>query len=777
MSSESAIRNSASPTGNPPSAIHNSKSLGLLNATSINMSNMVGTGPFITLPLIIGAMGGPQALLGWFAGAAIAIADGMVWSELSAALPGSGGSYIYLRESFNRHTWGRLWAFLFVFQLVSSGPLEIASGNIAIAQYLGYLFPLSGTQGKFVAAGMGVLATVLLYRKITSIARLMIALWIGMLLTVAWLIISGLWHFDATRALDFPSGAFDFNRSFFLGLSSATLYVMYCYLGYYGVCYLGDEVREPARTIPRALVVSILGVLVINFLVSLSIIGVIPWRQALSSQFVASEVMQRVYGSWAGIAMTVLIVWTAFASVYALILTYSRVPYVAARDGNFFHLFARVHPAKDFPHYSLLLIGGLSVLASCFDLQDVISALMTARILVQFLGQIVALEFLRRFHPEVRRPFRMWLYPLPSLLAFAGWTAIFLNSGMQYVIYGLATMVFGVAAYLLMARKNGYWPFSARTLAALLGAVSMLSLTACSNKPSVSSAPPASAITSSVIPDSEIWFRNSQIQLRFDGEMYCRVFLQREGKLYSINDIPPVPDKARPPQFIAVSGEEVKDFHVDYENIGVSEVRTQWGEGKRLNLTGYAKTSQGAIIEKKVGVELYSDFPDVAIISAVYRNTDKTLRVEITGMACSFFRMDAARSNANAASYDFWILQGETEKAPAAGSVRVDARYSKTVRFKAGDTAEWLPLIDVWTDRIGMAIADLSTKPQDLASAVSVSPDQKVEIELRRLNGKLLAPGESTASSRTFWMVHTGTSDAVLERYRQLRDRLNGKAG
>ncbi len=462
MTLDSQTQKDSSGFNHPPSL---ERRLGLLNATAINMSNMVGTGPFITLPLMIGVMGGPQALLGWLVGAVIAIADGMVWSELAAALPGSGGSYVYLRDSFNRNTWGRLWAFLFVFQLICSGPLEIASGNIAIAQYLGYLLPgMTPWQVKMAAVGVGVLATFLLYRKITSIARLMVALWIGMLVTVGWLIVSGLLHFNAASRSIFPLKPSLSIRGFFLGLSSSTLYVMYCYLGYYGVCYLGDEVKTPARTIPRAIVISILGVLAINFLVSLSIIGVIPWREVMASPFVASVVMQRIYGNWAGILMTLLIVWTAFASVYALILTYSRVPFAAAEDGNFFRLFSKLHPSKDFPNYSLLLIGGLSALAGFFDLADVITALLTARILVQFCGQIAALEFLRRFRRDVVRPFRMWLYPLPSAVAFFGWMAIFLNSGARYIAYGMVTMVLGVIAYLIMARKGRLWPFQSGTI-------------------------------------------------------------------------------------------------------------------------------------------------------------------------------------------------------------------------------------------------------------------------------------------------------------------------
>jgi APA family basic amino acid/polyamine antiporter len=440
---------------------HLERRLGLLNATSINMSNMVGAGPFITLPLIIGTMGGPQALLGWFLGAVIAIADGMVWSELAAALPGSGGSYVYLRESFGREKWGRFWAFMFIFQLICSGPLEIASGNIAIAQYLDYLWPgMTMLDGKLVAAGVGILATLLLYRKITSIAKLMVALWIGMLVTVGWVILAGILNFNPHLAFSFPPNAFSFSTGFFMGLASATLYIMYCYLGYYGVCYLGDEVIDPPRTIPRALIISVLAVMLIDFLLSLGIIGVIPWREAIRSQFIASIFMERLYGNWAGAAISALILLTAFASIYALILTYSRVPYAAALDGNFFRVFGRLHPTKDFPHVSLLLIGGLSAAASLFELADVISALMTARILIQFVGQIFALFFLRKFHPEIHRPFKMFLYPLPCLIALLGWVYIFGNAGRKYIAYGLLTLVAGVAAFLTLSRKTRSWPFA-----------------------------------------------------------------------------------------------------------------------------------------------------------------------------------------------------------------------------------------------------------------------------------------------------------------------------
>src|SRR5215510_8151460 len=113
---------------------------GLLHATALNMSNMIGIGPFITIPLLMSALGGPQAMLGWLVALIVVLCDGMVWSELSAALPESGGSFGYLRRGYGPATFGRFMGFLFVWQFVLSGPLEIASGYIGFSQYLGYIW-------------------------------------------------------------------------------------------------------------------------------------------------------------------------------------------------------------------------------------------------------------------------------------------------------------------------------------------------------------------------------------------------------------------------------------------------------------------------------------------------------------------------------------------------------------------------------------------------------------------------------------------------------------
>ena len=437
------------------------RGFGLLHATALNMANMVGVGPFITIPLLMAAMGGPQSLLGWFVGALIVISDGQVWSELGAARPGSGGSYLFLREAYGPEKWGRLMAFLFIWQFVLSGPLEIASGLIGFGQYTSYLFPgLDWTGQRLVAAAVGVVAVVLLARRVTFLSRITVTLWVGTVATLVLVIASGLPHFSAARAFDFPPGAFDFNRGFVLGLGSAALVAIYDYLGYYDICYIGDEVRDPGRVIPRSITYSIAACFVAYLALHLTLIGVMPWRETIGSQFVISEFMERLHGRGAAVGVTLMILWTAFGSVFALLLGYSRIPYAAALRGDFFRPFARVHSTGKFPDVSLYVLGAVSIACAFLDLSQVVTALITTRVVVQFMGQIVALPLMRKRLADAERPYKMWLYPVPAVLAFVGWTYVFVTSGWGYVAVGMATLVAGIAAFFVKAKLEASWPFA-----------------------------------------------------------------------------------------------------------------------------------------------------------------------------------------------------------------------------------------------------------------------------------------------------------------------------
>jgi basic amino acid/polyamine antiporter, APA family len=473
------------------------RGVGLTSATTLNMIDMIGVGPFITIPLIVSAAGGPQAMLGWIAGAVLALCDGLVWAELGAAMPSAGGSYRYLKEIYGPKTLGRLLSFLFIWQLSFSAPLAVASGCIGLAHYAGYLWPglertlaantlqlgvpLVGmmearvvvTPATFVAIATCACVVFLLYRRITAVARIAELLWVGGAAAMTWILVAGFTHFKPALAFDFPPGAFRLSHSFFFGLGAAMLLTTYDYWGYYNVCFLGGEVKDPGRTIPRALIISIVAVAALYILMNLVLLGVIPWREMTQysnpqNNYIMSVFMQRIYGSWAGRLAAGLIMWTAFASVFSLLLGYSRVPYAAALDGNYFRTFARVHPKHRFPTVSLLALGGVAMLFCFLRLADVIAALVVIRIMLQFIVQAVGVMVLRVRRPAMPRPFRMWLYPLPALLAIAGFTFILVErkNFLREVRYALVILVAGLLIYLVRSWRRREWPFSPATTSA-----------------------------------------------------------------------------------------------------------------------------------------------------------------------------------------------------------------------------------------------------------------------------------------------------------------------
>ena len=461
---------------------HLIRGIGLWQATALNMIDMIGVGPFITIPAIISAMNGPQAMLGWIFGAVLVMCDGLVWAELGAAMPRSGGPYGFLKEIYGPKRLGRMMSFLFIWQLTFSAPLSIASGCIGLSQYAGYIWPKLeeardlhfgfGLLGSFdvkqiapaaalVAVGACLTAVFLLYRKITVIGRLSEFLWVGVIITVGWVVFAGVTHFDSNLAFTFPPDAFKLSPAFFTGLGSAMLIAVYDYWGYYNVCFFGGEVKDPGRTIPRAIIYSILAVSVIYIVMNISILGVMPWQKLAASRKPIADFMELLYGRQAAIAASLLVIWTAFASVFSLLLGYSRVPYAAALDGNYFKVFSRVHKKHRFPHVSLLVLGAVAVVFCFFKLVDVIAALVVIRIMVQFLAQTIGVIVLRIRKPDMDRPFRMWLYPLPALLAFAGFVYVLVSrpNFQKEVRYAVVLLIVGLAIYLLRSRRRGEWPF------------------------------------------------------------------------------------------------------------------------------------------------------------------------------------------------------------------------------------------------------------------------------------------------------------------------------
>lgn len=435
--------------------------LGLVQATAINMIDMVGIGPFITMPMVISMMNGPWFLYAWVAGAVLSFIDAMIWSELGTAFPRAGGSYNFLKEAYGANGAGRMMSFLFVWQTMIQAPLVIASAAIGFASYFSYLVPLTAIESKMLSGSVVVLIVLLLYRKIDTIGKISIFLWAGVIITMFWIIGAGIAHGNFTAPIKHINDGLTINYAFASAIGFSSVKSIYSYLGYYNVCHLGGEIINPSKNIPRSMFLSIGGIAVLYLLMNISVVSVIPWQQAKESQFVLSLYMKELAGSAAAKAITCLILWVAFASVFSATLGYSRIPYAAAADGAFFKVFAKVHPAKHFPYVSLLVLGSIAFIFSLlFRLGEVISAILAMRILVQFIGQAIGLLLLRKTRAKNSFPYKMPLFPLPVYIAIAIWLFILYKTGLQMATYGLIVIGLGTIVFFIKAKLNKEWPFA-----------------------------------------------------------------------------------------------------------------------------------------------------------------------------------------------------------------------------------------------------------------------------------------------------------------------------
>lgn len=442
----------------PPQTLE--RKLGLAHASAINMIDMVGIGPFITMPMVIGMMNGPYFLYAWLAGAFLSMVDAMIWSELGTAFPKAGGSYNFLKESYGKNTAGKLMSFLFVWQTMIQAPLVIASAAIGFAKYFSFLVPLNFVTEKIVSGSVVILIVVLLYRKIEAIGKISIFLWSGVIITMFWIIGGGITYGNFLTPIKNINNGIKIDYAFLAAMGFASVKSVYSYLGYYNVCHLGSEIKNPSKNIPRSMFISIAGIALLYLLMNISVTSVIPWQVAKNSQFLVSEFIQEIAGKNAAKVATCLILWVAFASVFSATLGYSRIPYAAAADGEFFEIFSRVHPEKKFPYVSLLVLGSIAFIFSLlFKLADVISAILAMRVMIQFIGQAVGLLLLRYKKNDIVFPYKMPLFPLPVILAITMWLYILISTGGQLMISGLVITLAGSVVYFLKAKLKKEWPF------------------------------------------------------------------------------------------------------------------------------------------------------------------------------------------------------------------------------------------------------------------------------------------------------------------------------
>ena len=420
---------------------------------------------FVTLPIVMGLMGG-MFLYAWIAGAVLSLIDAMIWSELGAAYPLAGGSYNFLREAYGKNGMGRMMSFLYVWQTIIQAPLVAASAAIGFSQYLGYLVELGPLQQKLVSATVIVFVTILLYRKIDSIGKIAVLLWTGVILTIGWIIIGGIANGNFLQPLKDINTDFSWGQlaSFLFG--QACIKTVYSYLGYYNVCHLGGEIKNPGKNIPRSMFISVIGIAVLYIAMNMSVSSVISWQEIKHWQdtgvntFVVSTFNERLYGFTAANTITVMILWVALASLFAVMLGYSRVPYAAAIDGAFFKVFGKLHPTKNFPYISLLVLAAFAfVFSMLFKMKHVIDGILAMRIMVQFIGQAAGVILLRRRNGSKHLVYKMPLYPVPVILVIAMWLFIFYATGLTIILSFLIVISSGIIVYFIYAKLQKQWPF------------------------------------------------------------------------------------------------------------------------------------------------------------------------------------------------------------------------------------------------------------------------------------------------------------------------------
>jgi len=452
----------------------------LPQAFSINMMNMFGTGPFITIPFLLASWDppGPHALTGYSIATLVAICDSFVWAELSSLMPHSGGTYVYVRECFGKDTLGRVLAFFYLWQFMVSAPLEIASGFTAMSQYLAYITNMNTFwQHGVVGCTFCLLTVMILYRDIKLVGRTTIVLGMVTLAAIAFTIVAGFSHFHVEN-LRMPKDAFASSTSVILGLGVGMRIGIYDFSGYQDVCQMGDEVQRPRRNLPLACVGTCASVSVIYFAVYLAVLGYLPWdgpdgvvplaeEGGASSNYIMAVFCERMFSRGLAVAFALVVVVTIFGSCVALLMGYTMVLYAAASGGYFFNIFAHEHATKKgLADYALVTLGLFSACCCFIDLSELIEAMLVPRLVLQYIVQTVGLMRIRGKFKHDTELYRMPLYPLPCVVVILGFGFCFATTD-NWFLSGNAPLLdlvimhtfCGGPAYLAWAKKNSYYPF------------------------------------------------------------------------------------------------------------------------------------------------------------------------------------------------------------------------------------------------------------------------------------------------------------------------------
>jgi len=399
------------------------RQLGLLDAVMINVGTIIASAIFFVPSDIARAIpGAGPAVLVWVVGGAVSLLGALCVAELGAAMPEAGGQFAYLREAY-----GPLWAYLYGWGAgIVINPASIAAISVVCATYLGYFIPLSAGAIPWVAAATTVVLTVLNclgVRPGTLTQNILTSLKIGLVLL---LIVAGLALPGGSSANLHPVWPAGSPLGLVPAVGVAMVSVLWAYDGWIEITYVGSEVKDPGRTMPRAIVLSTLIGMALYVAVTVAYQYVLPAAKIAASPLVASDAAQVTLGrAGAGLVAAAIVISTLGAN-NGIILTAARIPYAMAEKGQLFRFLGAVHPRFATPVASLVTQGAITV---ALTLSGKYQALYTY---VVFVGWIfyalscAAVMRLRAKRPDLERPYRAWGYPFTPIvfIAFALWLVV-----------------------------------------------------------------------------------------------------------------------------------------------------------------------------------------------------------------------------------------------------------------------------------------------------------------------------------------------------------------
>jgi APA family basic amino acid/polyamine antiporter len=448
------------------------RGLGLWAATAVVIGNTIGSGIFLVTSDMARAVGSATLVfVAWILGGIIVLFGAFCYAELGAAFPKAGGPYVYLSEGL-----GPLWGFLFGWMSsFLDRPVAMAALAAGFLRFLGFLFPVVTTPiyaGHLVqfdftitlaqplAALVVLLVTAVNYLSIKFSGNIQVILTSLKMATILMIVVGGVLfgaknmpvavplvnHLVANTSLLATIGA----------VLSALVPAMWAYNGFNDLGDLGEEILEPQKNIPRAVILGLCTIAGLYLLANVVYFYTLPFSTIAASQHIASDVVQSFAGTRGAAALTIAMAISALGALHVVVLTGARIPYAMARDGLFFEFAGEIHPRLRTPSGALLFLGCISALLALSGTYEQLYSLFVFAVWIFFALTAIALMRLRQKRPDLSRAYRAWAYPITPILFFIAAVALTVNLWMGQPVrssLGLFVILAGVPFYYLWRKR------------------------------------------------------------------------------------------------------------------------------------------------------------------------------------------------------------------------------------------------------------------------------------------------------------------------------------